>query len=266
MTYFEAFIIALVEGLTEFLPVSSTGHMILTSAALGLKTSPFLSLFIVCIQFGAILSVVVLYWKRFFQSLQFYLQIAYAVIPTAIIALLLKKYIDHALGSVLVVGINLLIGGILILILEKYFNKKEMKEDVLLSPKKSMFIGLFQAISLFPGVSRSAATIYGGMFQGLSRKDAAEFSFFLAVPLMFMATVLDLFDFLKEGTMTISSHEISLLVFGNVIAFIVAALAIKFFISYIVKHGFKVFGYYRIVIGIIVIILYQYFGFSLEMM
>jgi undecaprenyl-diphosphatase len=264
MTYFEAFIIALVEGITEFLPVSSTGHMILTSAALGLKTSSFLSLFIVCIQFGAILSVVALYWKRFFQSIQFYFQIAYAVIPTVIIAFLLKKYVDQALGSVLVVGINLLIGGIIMLFLENYFSKKESTTTEL-SPKKSIIIGIIQAISIFPGVSRSAATIYGGMSQGLSRKDAAEFSFFLAVPIMFLATVKDLYDFLKEGTMMITNQEISLLVFGNVIAFIVAALAIKFFISYIVKHGFKVFGYYRIIVGILVLILFKYFGFSLEM-
>lgn len=265
MTYFEAFIIALVEGLTEFLPVSSTGHMILTSAALGLKTSPFLSLFTVCIQFGAILSVVVLYWKRFFQSLQFYFQIAYAVIPTALIALLLKKHIDQALGSVLIVGINLLIGGFIILYLEKYFSKKEVNEEINLSPKKSIIIGLIQSISLFPGVSRSAATIYGGMSQGLTRKNAAEFSFFLAVPIMFLATVKDLYDFLKMGTMSITNQEISLLIFGNIVAFIVAGLAIKFFISYIVNHGFKVFGYYRIIVGFIVIILFKYFGFSLEM-
>lgn len=265
MTYFEAFIIALVEGLTEFLPVSSTGHMILTSAALGLKTSPFLSLFIVCIQFGAILSVVALYWKRFFQSFQFYFQIAYAVIPTAIIALLLKKYVDQALGSVLVVGINLLLGGIIMLILENYFSKKVLSEENKLNPKKSIIIGFVQSISIFPGVSRSAATIYGGMSQGLSRKNAAEFSFFLAVPIMFLATVKDLYDFLKSGTMTISNDEIYLLIFGNIIAFIIAALAIKFFISYIVKYGFRVFGYYRIIIGIIVILLYKFCGFSLEM-
>jgi undecaprenyl-diphosphatase len=196
--------------------------------------------------------------------LQFYFQIAYAVIPTAIIALLLKKYIDQALGSVLIVGINLLIGGFIMLFLERYFSKKEVTTTDL-TPKKSIIIGFIQAISIFPGVSRSAATIYGGMSQGLSRKDAAEFSFFLAVPIMFMATVKDLYDFLKEGTMAISSHEISLLIFGNIIAFIVAGLAIKFFISYIVKHGFKVFGYYRIIVGIIVIILYKYCGFSLEM-
>jgi len=265
MTFFEAFIIAIVEGLTEFLPVSSTGHMILTSAVLGLKTSPFLNLYIVAIQFGAILSVVFLYWRRFFQSIQFYIQIAFAIIPTVIIAFLLKKYVDQALGNVFIVGINLLIGGLIMIYLEKYFGQKE-SENAELTPLKSTMIGLFQAISIFPGVSRSAATIYGGMFQGLNRKNAAEFSFFLAVPIMFLATAKDLYDFAKESAVSISQQEISLLIFGNIIAFIVAGLAIKFFISYIVKHGFMVFAYYRIVIGIVVIILYKFFHFSLEML
>jgi undecaprenyl-diphosphatase len=264
MTYFEAFIIALVEGLTEFLPVSSTGHMILASAALGLKTSPFLNLFIVSIQFGAILSVLALYWKRFFVAFQFYLNIAYAAIPTAIIALLLKKYVDQALGNVLIVGINLLIGGFIMLYLESYFKKRTNSESSL-NPLNYVMIGLIQAISIFPGVSRSAATIYGGMFQGMTRKDAAEFSFVLAVPIMFMATVKDLYDFTKDGVTSISQQEISLLVFGNIVAFIVALLAIKFFVSYIIKYGFKVFAYYRILIGILVVVLYKYFGFSLHM-
>jgi undecaprenyl-diphosphatase len=265
MTYFEAFVIALVEGLTEFLPVSSTGHMILASAALGLKTSPFLNLFIISIQFGAILSILALYWRRFFVAFQFYLNIAYAAIPTVIIAFLLKKYVDQALGSVFIVGINLFIGGWIMLYLESYFNKKsEFKEN--LNPKNYFLIGVFQAISIFPGVSRSAATIYGGMFQGMTRKDAAEFSFVLAVPIMFMATVKDLYDFMKGGSASLSSQEFSILAFGNIVAFIVAIIAIKFFISYIVKYGFKVFAYYRIIIGIVVILLYKYFGFSLQML
>lgn len=264
MTYFEAFIIALVEGLTEFLPVSSTGHMILASAALGLRTSSFLNLFIISIQFGAILSVVALYWKRFFVGFQFYINIAYAALPTLIIAFLLKKYVDQALGSVHIVGINLFIGGWIMLYLEPYFNKKsEFKEKI--KPYNFFLIGVFQAISIFPGVSRSAATIYGGMFQGMTRKDAAEFSFVLAVPIMFLATVKDLYDFLKEGTSALNTQEISLLFFGNIVAFIIAVLAIKFFVSYIVKYGFKVFAYYRIIIGLLVILLYKYFGFSLQM-
>jgi len=265
MTYFEALIIALVEGLTEFLPVSSTGHMVLASAALGLKASPFLNLFIISIQFGAILSVVALFWKRFFVSIQFYLNITYAAIPTVIIAFLLKKYVDQALGSVLIVGINLLIGGFIMLYLESFFNKKEESKNEL-KPQNYFLIGVFQAISIFPGVSRSAATIYGGMFQGFNRKDAAEFSFILAVPIMFMATVKDLYDFMKGGMNSITADEITLLAFGNIVAFIVAIFAIKFFVSYIVKYGFKVFGYYRIVVGILVIVLYKFFGFSLQMM
>lgn len=265
MTYFEAFIIALVEGLTEFLPVSSTGHMILASAALGLETSPFLNLFIISIQFGAILSVLFLYWKRFFVSLEFYFKIAYSLIPTVIIAFLLKKYVDQALGSVLIVGINLLIGGFIMLYLESYF-KKKINDDNNLKPMNYGFIGLFQAISIFPGVSRSAATIYGGMFQGMTRKDAAEFSFVLAVPIMFLASAKDLFDFLKLGKQSISNHEVTVLVFGNIVAFLVAILAIKFFVSYIVKYGFTVFAYYRILIGILVLVLNKYFGFTLQMM
>lgn len=265
MTYFEAFIIALVEGLTEFLPVSSTGHMILTSAALGLQSSLFLNLFMISIQLGAILSVVVLYWKKFFVSLDFYKNIALAAIPTVIIAFALKKYVDQALGSVLVVGINLLLGGCIMLYLESYFLNKQ-EGNTKLKPLNYIWIGVAQAISIFPGVSRSAATIYGGMFQGFSRKEAAEFSFVLAVPIMFMATVKDLYDYLKGGTATIQSSEMTLLAFGNLVAFIIALIAIKFFVSFIVKYGFKMFAYYRIVIGILVILLYQFFGFSLQMM
>jgi undecaprenyl-diphosphatase len=264
MTYFEAFVLALVEGLTEFLPVSSTGHMILASAALGLKTSPFLNFFIISIQFGAILSVVALYWRRFIISIQFYICIIYAAIPTVIIAFLLKKYVDQALGNVAIVGINLLLGGFIMLYLESYF-KNQTKSNENLKPLNYFSIGIFQAISIFPGVSRSAATIYGGMFQGMSRKDAAEFSFLLAVPIMFMATVKDLYDFMKGGMNPFTTQEISLLAFGNVVAFFVAILAIKFFVSYIVKNGFKVFAYYRILMGILVLLLFKYFGFSLQM-
>ncbi|CAG0907029.1 unnamed protein product, partial [Darwinula stevensoni] len=197
--------------------------------------------------FGAILSVLFLYWKRFFVSLEFYFRIAYALVPTVIIAFLLKKYVDQALGSVLIVGINLLIGGFIMLYLESYFKKKTNDESSL-KPLNYAFIGLFQAISIFPGVSRSAATIYGGMFQGMNRKDAAEFSFVLAVPIMFLATVKDLYDFLKLGAQSISNQEVTLLVFGNIVAFLVAILAIKFFVSYIVKYGFTMFAYYRILI------------------
>lgn len=262
MTFFEAIIIAIVEGITEFLPISSTGHMILTSALLGVKSSPFLNLYIISIQFGAILSVVVLYWRRFFQSIQLYLYIAAAIIPTVLIALILKKYVDQALGSVLIVGVNLLVGGVLMIVLENYFEKKTLNQS--LNYKKSFWIGLCQAISIFPGISRSAATIYGGMSQGLSRKDAAEFSFFLAVPIMFMASVKDGYDYFQSGYPALTTENIQQLILGNIVAFIVAGMAIKFLIQFISKNGFKPFAYYRIVIGLLVIGLILS-GISLEM-
>jgi undecaprenyl-diphosphatase len=254
MTFFEEIIIAIVEGLTEFLPISSTGHMILASAALGLKSSEFLNLYIISIQFGAILSVVVLYWKRFFQNLKFYYLLIAAVIPTVIIAFALKKYVDHALGNVMVVGINLLLGGCIMIFLENYFSQRKSKESEI-SYKKAIWIGIVQA-----------ATIYGGMSQGLSRKDAAEFSFFLAVPIMFLASAKDAYDFFKETQIPISSHEIQIVVVGNIIAFAVAGVTIKFLVNFVSKNGFKPFAYYRIVMGIVVLILYKYFNFSLQML
>lgn len=265
MTYLEAILIAIVEGITEFLPISSTGHMILASSFLGIEPSPFLNLFIISIQFGAILSVVFLYRKRFFQSFQFYLHIAAAVIPTSLIALALKKYVDAALGSVTIVAINLLLGGIIMLFLEHYFSKREQTSPQMTYPK-AIWVGLIQAISIFPGVSRSAATIYGGMSQGLTRKDAAEFSFFLAVPIMFLATIKDLYDYFKIGSMSLGSHQVNLLVIGNIVAFIVAGLSIRWMISFIVKKGFKPFAYYRILIGIFVLVLLHVCKVSLNMM
>lgn len=264
MTFFEAFIIAVVEGLTEFLPISSTGHMILTSALLKLESSRFLNFYIIAIQLGAILSVVVLYKERFFKSIKFYLYLAAAVIPTAIIGLALKKYVDVALGSVIVVGINLFLGGIIMIFLERYFANRN-KVETPITYKKAIWIGIVQALAIFPGVSRSAATIYGGLFQNLTRKTAAEFSFFLAVPVMFLATVKDLYDFMNEDNAALSGHEIQLLIFGNVVAFFVAMIAIKWFINFIVKYGFIHFAYYRIAIGLIVIAACYYFGFSLKM-
>lgn len=265
MSFFEAIIIAIVEGLTEFLPISSTGHMILASAFLGLKSSSFLNLYIVSIQFGAILSVVALYWKRFFQNLKFYFILLSAVIPTVIIAFTLKKYVDEALGSVLIVGINLLIGGFVMIILENYFGKKNQESNPI-TYKNAMWIGIAQAISIFPGVSRSAATIYGGMSQGLNRREAAEFSFFLAVPIMFLASVKDGYDFFKSSQVSISDHEIKILLLGNLVAFIVATMTIKFLVNFISKNGFKPFAYYRIAMGILVIVLYKFFNFSLQML
>jgi undecaprenyl-diphosphatase len=255
MTYFEAFIIAVIEGLTEFLPISSTGHMMIGSALLGIESTPFVKLFTVAIQLGAILSVVILYFKRFFKSFDFYKKLIVAFIPAAIFGLLLGDYIDAALENLFGVAMALFLGGIVLLFVDKWFvnNKEDNEESITLI--KSLKIGLFQCLAMWPGMSRSACTIIGGMTQGLTRKNAAEFSFFLAVPTMFAATAKKLLDFYKEGV-SLQSHEINLLVFGNVVAFIVALIAIKSFIGFLNKYGFKGFGWYRIIVGGILILLF----------
>ncbi|AZI25552.1 undecaprenyl-diphosphate phosphatase [Pedobacter sp. G11] len=254
MNYFEAVILAIIEGLTEFLPVSSTGHMIIGSSFMGIASDPFVKLFTVAIQLGAILSVVVLYFKRFFKSINFYIKLIVAFIPAAIFGLLLSKKIDELLESPMAVGISLLVGGIILLFVDKWFNKPTINEEEDVTYLTALKIGFFQCIAMIPGVSRSGATIVGGMSQKLSRKVAAEFSFFLAVPTMFAATGKKLFDFYKEGN-TITPEQTNLLIIGNVVAFIVALLAIRSFIGYLNKHGFKMFGWYRIVAGLIIIIL-----------
>lgn len=255
MSFLDAFFIALIEGLTEFLPVSSTGHMMITTALMGVEATPFVKLFTVAIQLGAILSVVVIYFKRFFKSVNFYLKLIVAFIPAAIAGVLLGDYIDAALENVFGVAVALLLGGIVLLFVDKWFktNTLDTEEDITLI--KALKIGAFQCIALFPGISRSGATIVGGMAQKLTRKNAAEFSFFLAVPTMFAATAKKLLDFYKGG-LTLNSHEVSLLIFGNIIAFIVAILAIKFFIGMLNKNGFRGFGWYRIIVGAILIILF----------
>jgi undecaprenyl-diphosphatase len=255
MTYFEAFIIAVIEGLTEFLPISSTGHMMIGSALLGIESTPFVKLFTVAIQLGAILSVVILYFKRFFKSFDFYKKLIVAFIPAAIFGLLLGDYIDAALENLFGVAIALFLGGIVLLFVDKWFvnNNGDKEENITLI--KSLKIGLFQCLAMWPGMSRSACTIIGGMTQGLTRKNAAEFSFFLAVPTMFAATAKKLLDFYKDG-ISLQSHEINLLVFGNVVAFIVALIAIKSFIGFLNKYGFKGFGWYRIIVGGILILLF----------
>jgi undecaprenyl-diphosphatase len=249
MTVFQAIIIAIVEGITEFLPVSSTGHMIITQSILGVQSTDFVKAFTVNIQFGAILSVIVLYWKRFFQSWDFYFRLFVACLPL-VIAYLLEKQIDTMLESVMTVAVALLLGGILLIFVDRWFDRPE-NENTRLTYKKALIIGFFQIISVIPGVSRSAATIVGGMSQKLSRKSAAEFSFFLAVPTMFAASVLKLAGNYK----LISGDNISLLVIGNVVSFIVAIIAIKSFIAFLTRYGFKWFGYYRIVVGLTIIIL-----------
>jgi len=252
MTLFQAIILAIIEGLTEFLPVSSTGHMIIGSALMGLQPSAFVKLFLIVIQLGTILSVLVLYYKRFFKSLTFYYKLVVAAIPASILGILLNDYIDAALESPLVVAITLVLGGILLLFVDKWFNKPKVDDVAEISYKQSFMIGLYQCLALIPGMSRSASTIVGGMSQNLSRKVAAEFSFFLAIPMMFGASLIKLLKFFKEGN-TFSSEEIQLLVVGNVVGFVVAIIAIKFFIGILTKYGFKAFGWYRIIVGLIII-------------
>lgn len=249
MTWFQAIVIAIVEGITEFLPVSSTGHMIITQSILGVESTDFVKAFTVNIQFGAILSVIVLYWKRFFQSWDFYLRLFVACLPL-IIAFLLEKQIDSMLESVMVVAIAMLLGGILLIFVDRWFDRPE-NENTRMTYKKALIIGFFQIISVIPGVSRSAATIVGGMSQKLSRKSAAEFSFFLAVPTMFAASTLKLVG----NYHLISAGNVSLLLLGNAVSFIVAVVAIKSFIAFLTRYGFKWFGYYRIAVGLVIILL-----------
>jgi len=255
MTYWEAIIIAIVEGITEFLPISSTGHMIITQAILGVPPSEFVKAFTVNIQFGAILSVIVLYWKRFFQSWDFYFKLAVACLPL-ILAFLLDDFIDAMLGSVMIVSVALVLGGVFLIFVDKWFDRPA-NEKTPLTYKRAFFIGLIQIISVIPGVSRSAATIIGGMSQKLSRKHAAEFSFFLAVPTMFAASTFKLYQLVtsEASTQVFSRDNILILLTGNAVAFIVAMIAIKSFIAFLTRHGFKAFGYYRIVVGLVLLIL-----------
>jgi len=257
MSWLHALIIAIVEGITEFLPISSTGHMIITEKILGLQSDEFVKLFIINIQLGAILSVVVLYRKRFFKSIKFYYVLFVAFLPAAVFGLLLADYIDMLLESVVTVAISLIFGGIFLLFADKLFAKTDKNQTV--GYKKAFFIGLFQVLAMIPGVSRSAATIIGGMAQKLTRKTAAEFSFFLAVPTMLAATLYKLY----KNHEALNSENIDILFFGNLVAFIVALLSIKIFIDFLTKYGFKLFGYYRIIVGTIILILLAS-GVSLE--
>lgn len=292
MTLIQTIIIAIVEGLTEFLPVSSTGHMIIAQNMLGVQSTDFVKAFTVIIQFGAILSVVLLYWQRFFKlnactvfdkkeveglagfkkwsvygkrflyKFDFYWKLLIAFIPAAFFGLLFSDLIDSFLENVWVVAVMLVLGGIVMLFVDKWFNKVDTNQEI--TSGRAFKIGLFQCIAMIPGVSRSMATIVGGMTQKLSRKTAAEFSFFLAVPTMFAATA---YKLLKLATspdgMQVLTENIGALIIGNVVAFIVALLAIKFFISFVTKYGFKAFGYYRIIVGGIILLLMA-FGYNLE--
>ena len=284
MTLIQTIIISIVEGLTEFLPVSSTGHMIITQHLLGVSQgSPFVHAFTFIIQFGAILSVVCLYWKRFFHidrtpvpadvenpflrfihPLRFYWLLFVGVLPAVVIGLLAMKsgLLDWLLDSIWAVAIMLVVGGIFMLFCDKIFNKG--KEENKVNEKRAFNIGLWQCLSVIPGTSRSMATIVGGMANGLTRKRAAEYSFFLAVPTMAGATLLDLLDILKEDATWVNTHDLLMLAVGCVVSFVVALLAMKWFVSFLTKYGFKVFGWYRIIIGIIIIVMLLS-GISLNM-
>ncbi|MEA4981677.1 MAG: undecaprenyl-diphosphate phosphatase [Paludibacter sp.] len=254
MTVFETIIIAIVEGLTEFLPVSSTGHMIIAQKLLAVESTEFVKAFTVNIQFGAILSVIVLYWKRFFQTLDFYWKLLIAFLPAAVIGFLAGDFIDSLLENIWVVAIMLILGGIFMLYVDKWFSKTDESQEM--TWKRALKIGFFQCIAMIPGVSRSMATIVGGMSTKLSRKNAAEFSFFLAVPTMAAAGGYKLLQLVRDpASASMLTDNMTTLLIGNVVAFIVAMAAIKFFIGFLNKYGFKAFGYYRILVGAIILIL-----------
>jgi undecaprenyl-diphosphatase len=253
MNTLQAIIIAIIEGITEFLPVSSTGHMILASSYFGIEHDSFTKLFTIVIQLGAILSVVVLYFKRFFQSFDFYFKLLVAFIPAVVFGLLFSKKIDALLESPLTVAVSLLIGGIILLKVDEWFaDSEEIQTSNEISYLQAFKIGMFQCLAMVPGVSRSGASIVGGMSQKLSRTTAAEFSFFLAVPTMLGATAKKCYDYYKDG-LILTDDQINILVIGNIVAFIVALIAIKSFIGFLTKNGFKVFGYYRIIAGLVLL-------------
>ncbi|MDX2049488.1 MAG: undecaprenyl-diphosphate phosphatase [Chitinophagaceae bacterium] len=266
MDILKAVIVAIVEGITEYLPISSTGHMIITSSFLGIHKEEFTKLFEVAIQFGAILAVVVLYWRKFFSvsSSKFYLKLIAGVIPAIALGFLFSDEIDKLLESPTIVAIAMLVGGIFLLFIDKVFRTHTIESDEQLTFQNAFLIGCWQVLAMIPGVSRSAASIIGGMQQKLTTQLAAEFSFFLAVPTMFAATIHSLFlknhgnkEFARKGYEIIleSPANIQAFIIGNVVAFIVALVAIKFFIGFLQKHGFRLFGIYRIIVGIILLVL-----------
>lgn len=255
MDYIQAVVLAIIEGITEFLPISSTGHMIIASSFFGIAHDDFTKLFTVVIQLGAILSVVVLYFRRFFQTLDFYFKLFVAFIPAVIFGLLFSKKIDALLENPITVAVSLLLGGFVLLKVDDWFAPKEETQTTdKITYLTAVKIGLFQCLAMIPGVSRSGASIIGGMSQKLSRTTAAEFSFFLAVPTMLGATIKKCYDYHKDG-FVLSHEQVNLLIIGNIVAFIVAMLAIKSFIGYLSKHGFKAFGYYRIIVGLAILII-----------
>ena len=256
MNIVQSIIIGIVEGITEFIPISSTGYMIIAEKLLGIKEDEFTKMFTVAIQLGAILAVVVLYWKKFFdfKNLHFYFKLIIGVLPAIILGLFLADKIDEMMGSTLVVVFAILFGGIVLIFIDRFFNHPTIHSEKQVTYGKSFTIGIWQCLAMIPGMSRSAASIIGGMQQKLTRSAAAEFSFFLAVPTMFAATGYKLFKYYTHGG-GFSGEEIKLLLIGNIVAFVVALLAIKFFIEFLKKHGFRVWGIYRVAVGLILLIL-----------
>ncbi|HTS43361.1 MAG TPA: undecaprenyl-diphosphate phosphatase [Puia sp.] len=258
MSIIQAIIIAIVEGITEFLPISSTAHMKFTNPLIGVGESPFREMFEIVIQLAAILSVVVLYWKKFidFKKVNFYIKLIIALIPAVVFGALLKKHIDSALGNLQFIAWVMICGGIILLFIDRFFTAATVHREQDISNKNAFVIGCFQVLSIiFPGLSRSAATIIGGMSQKLDRSTAAEFSFFLAVPTMLAASVKSFYDVHKTNPEVLAKDNMTMLMIGSIVAFIVALFAVRFFIGYLQKHGFKLFGYYRIIVGVLVLIL-----------
>lgn len=258
MTTIQAIVLAVVEGITEFLPISSTGHMIIASSLMGIASDEFTKLFEVAIQLGAIVSVIVLYWRKFFplNKWNFYFKLIIAVIPALVLGFVLGDKIDELLESPMTVAISMLVGGIILLFVDNVFNRHTIDNEERISYGKAFIIGIWQCLALIPGVSRSAASIIGGMQQKLTRRLAAEFSFFLAIPTMAAATGYKILQTYQTNPAIITdTHNIKLLLIGAFIAFIVAMLAIKLFISYLQRYGFKLFGFYRILAGIVLLIL-----------
>lgn len=262
MTYLQAIIIAIIEGLTEFLPVSSTGHMILASSLMRIEDEEFAKTFEIVIQLGAIMAVVLLYFKRFLSGFNIYLKLFAAFLPTGIVGILAYKYIKEFLFNPITVSISLIIGGVVLILVDKWSEKRESlytsTDDIKYTD--AIKIGLFQCLSMVPGVSRAAATILGGVFAGFNRQQAAEFSFLLAVPTMFAASGLDLL----ESYENIHKDDITILLVGALVAFLVAIIAVKGFITFLTRYGFKHFGYYRIVLGILFLSYALYTGLQLK--
>lgn len=248
MTWFDAILLAIIEGLTEFLPVSSTGHMVLASAFMGVGADAFTKLFIIVIQLGAILAVFALYFRRFFQSVDFYFKLLVAFLPAAVLGILFSDTIDALLESPLAVAVSLVAGGIVLLFVDRWFNAPRIQSVDEIGYWEAFKVGCFQCLAMIPGVSRSGATIVGGMAQNMTRTVAAEFSFFLALPTMAGATFKKTLDYFGQHP-ALSGDQINLIVLGNVIAFVVAILVMKAFVGFLNRHGFRVFGWYRIIVG-----------------